>query len=106
MFFLDPAEYAKPFLRNLVALHNEARGTAPDDFRAVAIATRYIGSDPVKYPALRDRTDELRTMLRGFGSEAGQITEVRYTGSELYKLFGFEAVGAQFSTTYDILWIN
>lgn len=105
MFSLEPAEYARPFIRQLVAYYNEERGRAADDFRAVVIAQRYIGSDPVKYPALRDRTDEFRTMLQGFGNQ-GQITEVRHTGSELYEKFGFKPVGAQFAATFDILWIN
>ncbi len=106
MFFIDPAQYAKPFLKELIAAHNRAAGRTEDDFKAVVIGRRYEGSNTEEHPALRDRTDEFRSMLRGFGSPDGSIHEARYTGAELHKKFKFEAVGAQFAAVYDILWID
>ena len=104
---IEPAQYAHPFLKNLVAAHNKAAGREEDDFRAVIMGKRYEGADAEKHPALRDRTDEFRCMLRGFASGADSVIhEARYTGAELHEKFSFQAVGAQFAATYDILWID
>lgn len=106
MFVIDPAEYAQPFLRKLVAEHNLAEGRNAEDFKAIVMGRRHDGADAVQHPALRDRTEEYRRMLAGFGGSSSRISAVRYTGEQLCEKFGFKPVGAQFAATYDILWIS
>jgi hypothetical protein len=84
---------------------NTESGRAADDFEAVLMATRYPQDHVATYPALRDRTDDWRRVLVGFGRN-GAIHSVRLTGSELMERFGFKAVGAQLATSFDILWID
>lgn len=65
MFLIEPAQYAPRFLKRLVAMHNEAAGRDADDFKAVVMGRRYEGANVEQHPALRDRTEEFRCMLRG-----------------------------------------
>lgn len=67
---------------------------------------RYQDANVEQHPALRDRTEEFRSMLAGFGDGNSQIHSARYTGEELHRQFGFKPVGAQFAAVYDILWID
>lgn len=106
MFLVEPAQYAHPFLKKLIEAHNKAAGRSADDFRAVVLGKRYEGANVEEHPALRDRTEEFRCMLHGFGDGDSTIHEARYTGAELHEKFGFDAVGAQFAAVYDILWID
>lgn len=106
MFFIDPAEHAKPFLKKLIAAHNEAVGNGVGEFKAVVIGRHYACENVEAHPALRDRTEEFRCMLRGFGDEHSAIYTARYTGAELKEKFEFDPVGAQYSHVYDILWID
>lgn len=104
MFLIEPAEHAPRFLKAVIAHHAASRRTK-DDFRAVVMAKRYVNADVEKHPALRDRTGEFKIMLSGFGDGSSVVASTRMEGHELAK-FGFLPVGAQFATTYDILWIN
>lgn len=106
MFLVEPAQHAHPFLKNLIAAHNKAAGRSEDDFKAVVMGKRHENANVEQHPALRDRTEEFRCMLVGFGDGDSQIHAARYTGAELHKQFGFEPVGAQFAAVYDILWID
>lgn len=106
MFLVEPAQHAHPFLKSLIAAHNKAGGRPEDDFKAVVMGKRYQDANVDQHPALRDRTEEFRSMLAGFGDADSQIHAARYTGAELHMHFGFKPVGAQFAAVYDILWIN
>lgn len=106
MFLVEPAKYAHPFLKKLVAAHNKAAGRNEDDFKAVVMGKRYENANVEQHPALRDRTEEFRCMLYGFGDGGSMIHAARYTGAELKEKFDFDPVGAQFAAVYDILWID
>lgn len=61
----------------------------------------YPDSDPVKHPALRDRTPDILRSLVGFGDV--METPIIFTrhGGELTS-YGFEAVGAQYGQLFKI----
>jgi hypothetical protein len=106
MFLFEPAQYAHPFLKKLVAAHNKAAGRDEGDFKAVVMGKRHSGPNVEMHPDLRDRTEEYRCMLIGFGNGDSMIHAARYTGAELKAKFEFDPVGAQFAAVYDILWID
>lgn len=102
MFWIEPTAYAPQWLFD--AAKNLTGWTPDSDFQIDAIAMiRIYGSDPVKYPTLRDRTEEVRLMLKGLsGKRETQQFDIR--GSELYKM-GYPAVGAQFAQDFRIIVI-
>jgi hypothetical protein len=105
MLNIQTKAYAPDFLKKAVAALNTESGRAADDFEAVLMATRYPQIHVATYPSLRDRTDDWRRALVGFGRN-GTVHSARLTGSELMGRFGFNAVGAQLATSFDVLWID
>lgn len=105
MFFIETATHAPDYLKALIASHDLPKGGL-GEFKAVVMARRFDSSDPVKYPVLRDRTEEFKLMLVGFGDERSETQHVQFKGHELAEKFGYKPVGAQYAATYDILWIN
>lgn len=102
---LEPYEYAPGWAKSLIAEHNAAAGIGSKTFKAFLVAQFYEKSDATKYPVLRDRSEEYRKMLVGFGDANSRIETARYVGKELHDKYGFECVGAQFVQVYDIFWI-
>jgi hypothetical protein len=106
MYLMEPGQYAPDYLKKLVAAHNAENGEPRARLEMVAIARRYESSDPKTHPALRDRTPEIARLLKGYVGSGSTVRSASYTGAELHSKFGYDAVGAQFSHTYDLLWVN
>lgn len=100
MFLIEPSEHAPSYLKRLISAQGD--GSA---FSAVVMAKRCHTTDVKQFPALRDRTPEFERMLLGFGDGRTAVRRTCIQGHELAEKYGFKAVGAQYATTYDILWI-
>lgn len=92
-------EYAHDFIKNLVA---------DPDAVAYGMFELYGKVDVTKYPALRDRTEEISGAVAGMAGlmAVGDVKMVDVTGSQLYKQYGAGdfIVGAMFAKTYRIIW--
>jgi hypothetical protein len=104
MFWIEPALYAPQWLFDAA---KKLTGWTPDsDFQIEAIAMiRMYDMDPVKYPFSRDRTEEVRLMLKGLSGKR-DIQQFDLKGVDLHRMnVGFEAVGAQFGQDFRIIVI-
>lgn len=97
MFMIAPFEYAPDFVKNIA----EAGMVNPNAFAVI----RMHDVDPIKYPALRDRTDEMVAAVSGIsGKDRSEAIVMDYDGKEMNREFGFEAVGAQFGADFRIIF--
>ncbi len=97
MFIVEPFDFAREFVKNIAR-------TANINPTAYAVIRMY-DTDPVKYPALRDRTNEMVGAVSGMsGKDRSESVIMDYSGSEMYREFGFEAVGAQFSAKFRVIF--
>lgn len=96
MFIIEPIQYAKLWV-------NELKKDVFPSAKAYAVFTMYESQASEKYPSLRDRTEELVPAVKAIVG-ANSHVEVTLSGSELYRKYGFDAVGAQFAKTYKIIF--
>ena len=92
---IEPIEYAPKWIRHAAAKHAM-------DAKAYAWF-RVYNSDPVKHPALRDRTSELIPAVTAMAG-GGHATIVTNKGYDLQE-FGFEPVGAEFAQVYRLIFV-
>lgn len=97
---IEPFEFAPEWIKNMVAPHK------PEIFAWFRLFNEDMAT---KYPALRDRTKEVKQMIDGYIT-VGQthraadcvIVEHTLTGAQL-KEYGFDAVGAQYAQEFRII---
>jgi hypothetical protein len=104
MFTIEPVQYAPKWLFDAAA--KLTGWTQESDFEISAIAMiRMYDADPIKYPVLRDRTEEARLMLKGLSGKR-DTQQFDLQGVDLHRMgVGFEAVGAQFAAKFRIIVI-
>lgn len=74
---------------------------ATTSFEAIAIIRAEDKFNAGEY--WRDRTDEVKKMLVGFGGENDRVFESVYTGSQL-KEMGWEIEGARIAYNFKVIW--
>jgi hypothetical protein len=95
MMIIESFKYAPEFIKNVA----KAQNFNPT---AYAIFSMY-DRDSKKYPALRDRTEEMSRAVKGM-SDNTDLEIMTLTGRELAREYGFNAVGAQFVTNFRIIF--
>lgn len=92
MFNIEPYEFAPEYVK---AIYADMFGGKFD----TVVWVRMYDSDSKKFPVLRDRTEEARKVLEGFGNKDQVVREVVMSGSELYH-YDAPIAGGQFVYKY------
>jgi hypothetical protein len=92
---IELMEYAPDFIKNI------AKEKAPNA-KAYAMFGIYK-SDPIKYPELRDRTEEMELALSGLVGGVYYFVTIDGTGYDLSE-YGYKPLGAGYHRTYRIIF--
>jgi hypothetical protein len=104
MFIFEEGMYAPEWIKDLIESNTNGR-VKIHQIAAYAVVRIYDQTPTsAKMPVLRDKTEMVRKMFKGFGYPDNRVFEQDFTGAELAREFKFPAVGAQFVQNFKIMW--